>query len=83
MWLYLRMASANFRTGDAAHDGVSPYLVADEAADVLRVKPWQVVQLCRSGRLRATKPGKSWLIHRDDLAAYIASGSNDKSEGAA
>lgn len=44
-----------------------------EAAARLRVKPWFITERCRSGEIRATKPGKSWLIKRDDLEAYIES----------
>lgn len=46
-------------------------LTPAEAATRLRVKPWSVTKLCRAGDLRATKPGKSWLIQRTDLEAYI------------
>lgn len=52
------------------------FLTAAEAADILRVGSWQVVALCRDGELRATKPGKKWLIRREDFDAYLAAGSN-------
>lgn len=46
-------------------------LTPAEAAVKLRVKPWSVTKLCRTGELRATKPGKSWLIPPAELDAYI------------
>lgn len=52
------------------------FLTAPEAAEILRVGPWQVVALCRTGELKATKPGQKWLINPADLDAYIAAGSN-------
>lgn len=52
------------------------YLTADEAGEILRVGPFQVVKLCRSGELRATKPGRQWLIEPADLDAYLAAHSN-------
>ena len=52
------------------------YLTCVEAADVLRVKPWEVSRLCKAGKLRAVQPGKKWLIDPADLQAYIT-GSQD------
>jgi hypothetical protein len=37
----------------------------------LRATPWFVTAECRAGTLRASKPGKSWLISRPDLQAYL------------
>lgn len=51
-------------------------LTATEAAKQLRVGPMQVVTLCRDGSLRASKPGKSWLIYQADIDAYIAAHTN-------
>lgn len=61
----------------AATPGVSRFLTAEEVADLLRIGPMQAVALCRTGKLRATKPGKTWLIRPEDLEAYIAAGYND------
>lgn len=47
------------------------YLTAAEVADVLRVKPQAVVNLCQVGALPAIKPLKSWLIRPADLDAYL------------
>lgn len=50
---------------------MSKQLTAPEVADLLRCGTWQVLQLCRSGALRASKPGKSWLIDPADLKSYL------------
>lgn len=52
------------------------YLTAAEVAPVLRITPYAVSELCRTNALRASKPGKSWLITPADLEAYIAAGRN-------
>lgn len=68
------MTSAEPRTVSAEAEsvqGVSKQLTADEAAEVLRIGPFQVVLLCRTGQIRASKPGKSWLIDPADLRAYL------------
>ena len=53
-----------------------PYTAA-EAAPLLRVNPWTVRELCRTGALKANRPGKVWLIDPADLQAYIE-GRNDE-----
>lgn len=50
------------------------FLTASEAADILRLTRWQVVNLCRDGKIRATKPFKQWLINPEDLEAAIDAG---------
>lgn len=50
------------------------YLTTSEVADTLRLSVWQVVNLCRSQKLRATKPSGQWLIADDDLQAFIDAG---------
>lgn len=52
------------------------YLTAAEAAEVLRVKPWEVSKLCKDKLLPATKPGLKWLIDPADLRAYINAAAN-------
>lgn len=47
------------------------YLTSAEVADILRIRPTEVGTLVASGRLRAYKPGKSYLIDPADLEAYI------------
>lgn len=75
------MTSADIRIGrnpETPPPGVSPMLTAAEVSPVLRVGPWRVVQLCQSGELPASKPGKSWLIDPADLRAYLAKHSNQQ-----
>lgn len=54
------------------------FLTAPEVAEILRVGTWQVVNLCRDGKIPATKPGKSWLIAESDLNAYLEKHSNQR-----
>lgn len=56
------------------------FFTAAEAGEILRVGSWQAVALCRTGELKATKPGKQWLIDPADLDAYIAAGRNDAAQ---
>jgi len=53
---------------------VNRYLTTAEVAETLRLSVWQVVNLCRSGKLRATKPSGQWLIRPTDLDAFIEAG---------
>lgn len=49
-----------------------------EVAEQLRMTPWQVTKMCREGKLRATKPGKSWLIPTDAVADLLDAHRNDR-----
>lgn len=60
----------------------SQLLTAQEVAERLRCKPFAVLKLCRSGKLRATKPGKSWLITEDAVEEYLQSGLNQPQDAA-
>jgi excisionase family DNA binding protein len=60
--------------------GVSPFLTANEVAPILRMGRYQVIKLCREGKLRATKPGKTWLILREDVDTYVRSAYNTTEE---
>lgn len=51
-------------------------LTADEAAPFLKRSPLTVRRLCHSGALRATKDGRQWLIHPDDIEDYLDSKAN-------
>jgi len=53
---------------------VNRYLTTAEVAETLRLSVWQVVNLCRSGKLRATKPSGQWLIRPTDLEAFLEAG---------
>lgn len=57
---------------------IEKYLTTAEVADTLRLSVWQVVNLCRHGKLAATKPSGQWLITEDALRDFLASGSNQK-----
>lgn len=58
------------------------YLTTAEAADILRLTTWQVVNLCRDNKLRATKPFGKWLIDPDDLDKHIAAKFNQSGDAA-
>lgn len=53
---------------------MNQYLTTAEVAETLRLSVWQVVNLCRSGKLRATKPSGQWLIRPADLETFIEAG---------
>lgn len=53
---------------------IEKYLTTAEVADTLRLSVWQVVNLCRAGKLRATKPSGQWLIRPTDLESFIEAG---------
>lgn len=69
-------------TGTAPAQPVVQLLKAHEAAAILGCGPHAVTQLCRDGALRAYRPMKAWLIHPDDLQAFIAAHSNDQQASA-
>ena len=48
----------------------APYTTA-EAAPLLRASKRQVTIWCASGELRASKPGRSWLIAPEDIEAFL------------
>ena len=52
-------------------------LTVAEVADILRIGPWQVTKWCRSGKLRASKPGNAWLIRSDAVDELLAEHSNE------
>lgn len=45
----------------------SPYLTVDEAAAILRCHPVTLRQLIRDGKVKATKLGRVYRIHRDTI----------------
>lgn len=64
------------------HTDPSPYMTCVEVAPLLRCKPGQVADLCRNGKLRATRPMRAWLILREDVDAFLAESSNQPTERA-
>lgn len=51
-------------------------LTVPEVAERLRVSPWSVKRMIHSGVLRASKPGKQWLIDERDLDADLDATAN-------
>lgn len=60
-----------------------PLLTAAEVAERLRTTPSVIVRDCRDGKIRATKPNRSWLITEEALADYLAAHENTATKGAA
>ena len=58
--------------------GTDDLLTVPEVADTLRTGPWQITKMCRKGTLRATKPGKQWLIPRSAVDELLAAHSNEQ-----
>lgn len=56
----------------------SPLLTSAEVAQILRVSPLTVTDMCRTAEIPATKVGKSWRISRADLDAYLAANHNQR-----
>ena len=46
----------------------------EEAAQSLRMHPKTVRSLVTSGKIKAVKGGKSWLIHPDAIAEWMKAG---------
>jgi excisionase family DNA binding protein len=46
------------------------YLTVPEAAAKRGVSRQAILHLIKEGKVKATKMGPVWLIHKDDLAAY-------------
>lgn len=53
-------------------------MTAADVAPILRVTPFEVTRLCRAKLLKASKPGRSWLIAPADLQAYLDAHSNEE-----
>lgn len=45
----------------------SPYLTVDEAAEILRCHPVTLRALIRDNKIKATKLGRVYRIHRDEI----------------
>ena len=78
------MTSAADPQNSGSPVGEVDYLTAPEVAQTLRIAPWAVVRLCRTGALRATKPKgtQKWLIAPADVQAYLADGLNVPADNA-
>lgn len=51
-------------------------LTIEECAEVLKVGPPQVGRLLRAGLLAASKPGRTWIIPRAGVRAYLLARGN-------
>lgn len=59
----------------------SPLMTVAEVAEVLRVSRMTVYRLIKGGELTAIRVGKNYRIRRQDLEAYLTSGSVQADEG--
>lgn len=76
-----RITSANT---SPAMGTLRSYLAVSEAADLLRRKPWPIVEAIEAGELRASMPSNdgAWLIRPADLVAYVERFANEVTGGA-
>ena len=49
----------------------------EEAAQALRMHHTTVRELVTSGKIKAVKGGKSWLVHPDAIAEWMKNGTAD------
>lgn len=49
----------------------------EEAAQALRMHHTTLRALVTSGKIKAVKAGKSWLVHPDAIAEWMKSGTTD------
>ena len=59
---------------DATTRNQQAYLLAVEAARILRSHPRTVSRMIASGQLEATKVARSWRIRRSDIEAMLPGG---------
>lgn len=52
---------------------VSEYIKIDDVVKELQISKWTAYQLVRSGKLKATKIGQTWLVSRKSISDYIDS----------
>lgn len=53
------------------------YYTVAEAADILRVTPKTVWQLCKEHKIPATKPAGQWLIPVAEFDTWVEGGANE------
>ncbi len=49
----------------------TPLLTVAEVADYLRVSEMTIYRMITAGDLVATRVGRRWRVHPDDLAAFL------------
>lgn len=57
----------------------SSLMTVEEVAEFFAVTPATIREWCKSGKLPASKPGKSWLIHRDQVTILLQKTYGDRS----
>ena len=57
--------------GPEKKDDAGEYYTVEEVAKKLRLTRRGVQNMCRMGRIGATRTGKLWLIPRESLDAYL------------
>lgn len=62
------------------HDG---FYTAAEVAQIIRISPSSVRQLCIDGKIPATKPAGTWLIPSAAFDTWLKSGANEALEATA
>lgn len=55
---------------------IATFLTAAEVGQVIRQPIFEVVELCRAGRIPATQVDGQWLIAAADLEALLAANHN-------
>ncbi len=57
------------------------WLTAEDISEMLGVPVDSVRQWIRDRRLKATRPGRQWLVKREDLEQFLRDNSNIADEG--
>lgn len=58
----------------------SSLMTVDQVAEIFAVTPATIREWCKSGKLKAIKPGKSWLVHRDHVTDLVQKTYGDGSD---
>lgn len=59
------------------YDGITFYTL-QETAEILRLTEHTIYLWCRSGKLKASKPGRKWLIPASEIQKIINGTKNQK-----
>jgi excisionase family DNA binding protein len=78
LWQRLLLTAAA-QAAPAPRDSVDdlPHLTPTQAAELLSLKPAYVHELCRTGRIPATKSGKYWMVSVAGLRRWLVSTNRD------
>lgn len=58
-----------------------PLLLVVEVAEILRTTPRSVERLIKNNKLKASRPGRAWLVHPDDLQRFLDNTTNRSKRG--